>query len=138
LPVLAPPPAAVAGTVDHRAVVTLAGGRRVIVEGVVDRRGVPPRCTVRIDGQPLATIGYGDLEAYGCGGLRAAGRLRADAGRPRIGLIYDVFSPNARFRTALVVRSVRARWAIEPGSPGRFDDTEAARSISSLRRADQR
>ena len=52
----------------------------------------------------VMAIGVDDTDAYTGGTLAAAGALPADGRRRRIGLIYDVSSPNARFRTAAVLR----------------------------------
>ena len=81
------------------------------------------------------TLGVGDTDAYSCDALVAAGILSPDDQRQRIGLIYDVSSPNAHFRTAVVLREEGGRWAVDPTYSGKFDDTPAGRSIPALRRA---
>lgn len=91
------------------------------------------RCGVEIAGRRVDTIGVGEAEAYTCNALVEAGPLPPDAdGHRRIGLIYDVSSPNAAFRTAIVLVDAAGAWAVDPETPARFDDTPQARSIDAL------
>lgn len=136
----APSPAATSpGTPDGRPVtITLTDKRRVTLAGfrVVENRGLSAgQCGVTIDRQRLMTLGVDDTDAYSCDALVAAGILPPDGQRQRIGLIYDASSPNAHFRTAVVLREEGGRWRVDSGYAGKFDDTPAGRSIPALRRA---
>jgi hypothetical protein len=94
--------------------------------------GITAQCGVLIDGQAIVTIGLGDLEAYGCRSLVEAGPLSGD----RIGLIYDVSSPNVSFRTALILaKDAAGKWAIDPASIGTYDDKPEAKSIAAFAKA---
>ena len=127
------------GTPDGKPVtITLTDKRRVTLSGfrTVENHGLSAgQCGVTIDRQRLMTLGVGDTDAYSCDALVAAGILSPDDQRQRIGLIYDVSSPNAHFRTAVVLREEGGRWAVDPTYSGKFDDTPAGRSIPALRRA---
>lgn len=90
------------------------------------------QCGVEIGGQSIATIGAGDLDAYTCDHLVEAGALPSAADVRRVGLIYAVSSPNAHFRTALVLVETGTIWRLDPASLGKWDDTPAARSLGSL------
>ncbi|MCD9031368.1 hypothetical protein LDO32_06460 [Luteimonas sp. Y-2-2-4F] len=90
-------------------------------------------CGVEIAGRRVDTIGAGEAEAYTCNALVEAGPLPPDAGGGRrIGLIYDVSSPNAAFRTAIVLVEAAGGWTVDPQTPARFDDTPQARSLAAL------
>lgn len=114
--------------------VRLSAGR--IVTLVPFRAGA--QCGVAIGGRRLTIIGAGETEAYACVRLVEAGALPRAAGRERIGLIYDVASPNARFRTAAVLVEGADGWALDAEVLGRYDDTPAARSLAALARALER
>jgi hypothetical protein len=141
VPAAVPAPDFGGGTVvpDGRArTVALPPGKPVTLTPVRIRAegpGVSYRCGLRIGGQTLVTIGTGDTEAYGCSGLVDAGALTAKGGARRIGLLYDVSSPNAEFRTALVLVEGSGGWAVDPESVGKWDDAPAARSLAALRKA---
>lgn len=121
-----------AGGVDHQTPVDL-GGRIVMVQNRKDAD--KPACTVVVDGQKVPTYGHGDIDAYACNGLAAAGRLAPRGSTERIGLIYDVSgSRTVDFRTALVIERVQGRWRIEPDSIGKHDSEPYAQSIAKLRR----
>lgn len=118
--------------------IRMTDGRRITLVGfkVDTRRNLSSgQCGVRIDGQRIMTMGAGDTEVYTCGTLVAAGILPPSGRRQRIGLIYDVSSPNARFRTAVVLHATGSAWQIDRRYAGRFDDTPAGRTIPALRRA---
>lgn len=117
--------------------VRLTDGRQVKLRGFrqVGRSGLSQaRCGVTITGRRVVTLGVGDTEVYSCDGLAAAGVVPPAGGVQRIGLIYDASSPNAEFRTAVVLRE-DGGWHVDPAFAGRFDDTPASRSIGALRRA---
>lgn len=124
---------------DGKAVtITLTDGRRITLAGFhqdVAENLSAGRCGVTINGQRVMTMGVGETEVYTCEGLLAAGVVPHDGRRQRIGLIYDVASPNVRFRTAVVLRDEGGRWRVDPAYAGRFDDSPAGRSIPALRRA---
>ena len=135
-----PSPAATsAGTPDGKPVaITLTDKRRVTLAGfrVVENHGLSTgQCGVTINRQRLMTLGVDDTDAYSCDALVAAGILPPDGQRQRIGLIYDTSSPNAHFRTAVVLREEGGLWRVDPRYAGKFDDTPAGRSIPALRRA---
>ena len=118
--------------------IRLTDGRRVTLAGfkVDTKRNLSSgQCGVRIDGQRIMTMGAGDTDAYTCGTLVAAGILPPDGRRQRIGLIYEVSSPNAGFRTAVVLRAAGSGWQVDRDQAGRFDDMPAGRTIPALRRA---
>ncbi len=118
--------------------IRMTDGRRITLAGfkVDTRRSLSSgQCGVRIDGQRIMTMGTGDTEVYTCETLVAAGILPPSGRRQRIGLIYDVSSPNARFRTAVVLQATGSAWQVDPLYAGRFDDTPAGRGIPALRRA---
>lgn len=92
------------------------------------------RCGVVIEGRRMLTMGVGDTEVYTCDGLVAAGAVPAAGRVQRIGLIYEVSSSNASFRTAVVLRE-DGGWHVDPTFAGKFDDTAAGRTIAALRRA---
>ncbi len=133
------PAASSPGTPDGKPLtITLTDKRRVTLAGfrVVENHGLSAgQCGVTIDRQRLMTLGVDDTDAYSCDALVAAGILPPDGQRQRIGLIYDASSPNAHFRTAVVLREEGGRWQVDPGYAGKFDDTPAGRSIPALRRA---
>jgi hypothetical protein len=133
------PTATPPGTPDGKPVmIALTDKRRVTLGGfrVVENHGLSAgQCGVTIDRQQLMTMGVDETDAYSCDALVAAGILPPDGQRQRIGLIYDVSSPNAHFRTAVVLREEGGRWRVDPGYAGKFDDTLAGRSIPALRRA---
>lgn len=127
------------GTPDGKPVtITLTDKRRVTLLGfrIIENHGLSAgQCGVTIDRQRLMTMGADDTEVYSCDALVAAGIVPPDDQRQRIGLIYDVSSPNAQFRTAVVLREESRRWAVDPTYSGKFDGTPAGRSIPALRRA---
>lgn len=118
--------------------IRLTDGRRVTLAGfkVDTKHGLSAgQCGVTIDRWRIMTMGVDDTDAYTCGMLVAAGILPPGGREQRIGLIYDVSSPNAQFRTAVVLRGGGAGWRVDRAYAGRFDDTPAGRSIPALRRA---
>ena len=132
-------PAAPAGKAEGAAhPVTLADGTRVTVQGYRQdgRRGLSSvQCSVAIGEATVATMGSGDTDSYTCGKLVEAGALPPAAGHQRIGLIYDVSSPNASFRSAVILVGDAGTWSVDAATLGRYDDTPAGRSIAGLRKA---
>ncbi len=118
--------------------IRLAGGRTVRLQGLrrVEKADISDaQCAVDADGRRLATMGVGATEEYTCNGLVAAGVVPPKGAVPRIGLIYDVASPNTSFRTAVVLEQADGAWRVDEGLAGEFDDGEAGRSIAGLRAA---
>lgn len=110
--------------------ITLAPFRTVEKSGLSDSQ-----CGVTINGQSLMTMGEGETEVYTCYRLTGAGALPADGAVPRIGLLYDVGSPNAQFATAVVLRKEVAGWAVDEARAGEFDSKPEAKSIEVLAKA---
>ncbi|WP_440978661.1 hypothetical protein ACQHGV_14020 [Sphingomonas pseudosanguinis] len=141
VPAVPPPSPATAppGTPDGKPVtITLTDKRRVTLSGfrIAENHGLSAgQCGVIIDRQRLMTMGVDDTEVYSCDALVAAGVIPPDGRQQRIGLIYDVSSPNAHFRTAVVLRQEGKGWAVDPTYSGKFDSIPAGRSIPALRRA---
>lgn len=113
---------------DGRAI-KLQSMRREALSGVSRAQ-----CAVTVAGRQVATLGIGETDTYTCNGLIAAGVVPPAGNVQRIGLIYDAGSPNAQFRTALVLRDDKG-WHVDPAFAGRFDDTPAGRTMAGLRRA---
>jgi len=90
------------------------------------------QCGVIIEGRRLTVIGEGEMESYSCIGLAEAGALPPLAGQRRIGLIYDVASPNAHFRTAAILLKNSGEWNIDSASAGSYDDRPEAQSLRAL------
>ncbi|RHW17846.1 hypothetical protein D1610_04815 [Sphingomonas gilva] len=102
----------------------------------VEKRGLSDsQCGVTIDGKRLVTIGTGETEVYTCYRLTGAGALPPDDAAQRIGLLYDVGSPNADFHTAVVLRRAAEGWQVDEGLSGRFDSAPEAKSIEALAEA---
>ena len=101
--------------------------RRIVAES-----GLPG---VVIEGRRLTVMGAGEAEVYTCRGLVAAGPVPPAGGKDRIGLIYDVASPNAAFRTATLLVREPEGWSVDEGSIGRYDDTPEAQSLAALTKA---
>lgn len=110
------------------------GGTVVVAPFTTDRKSglSDAQCEVAIAGQTLTVIGEGETEAYTCIGLVDAGPLPPRAAQERIGLIYDVASPNASFRTAAILVETSGTWTIDAASLGKYDDTAAAQSVKAL------
>ncbi len=122
----------------RRLTIRLTDGRQVGLRGFrIDRVDSfsAAACGVIIATQRLMTMGIDETEVYTCVELVAAGVLPPERRAQRIGLIYDVSSPNSAFRTAVVLREANGRWQVDPAYAGRFDDAPAGRSIPALRRA---
>ena len=118
--------------------IELAGGQTVTVAPfrTVRKSGLSDsQCGVTIDGTRLMTMGEGETEVYTCYRLTGAGALRPDGAVARIGLLYDVGSPNARFPTAVILRKEQAGWTVDEARAGAFDDKPEAKSIDALARA---
>ena len=118
--------------------IRLRNGLTVRLQGL--RRSSPgemsaAQCAVDADGRRLATVGVGATEQYTCTGLVAAGAMPLKNGAPRIGLIYEVESPNASFRTAVVLEQASGAWRVDDELAGEFDGIAAGRSIAGLRAA---
>lgn len=116
-------------TFTDRSGVRLQGFRRVVRSGLSQSQ-----CGVIIAGRQIATLGVGETEVYSCDGLIAAGVVPSAGRVKRIGLIYNASSPNAHFRTAVVLRE-DGGWHVDPAFAGQFDDTPQARNMAALRRA---
>lgn len=93
------------------------------------------RCGVLVADQKIETLGSGDTDTYICNGFVVAGALPEKDGVERIGLIYDAASPNAEFRTAVILFKGDDGWKVDVESLGEFDDTDAALSIEALANA---
>jgi len=118
--------------------IKLTDGRSISLAGFKERDGQGfrfGRCGVTVGRQRIMTMGVGDTEAYTCGALVAAGIVPPSGRRQRIGLIYDVSSPNAQFRTAVVLHETASGWQVDASYAGKFDDAPPGRSIPALRRA---
>lgn len=118
--------------------ITLAGGQAIALAPfrTVEKQGLSDsQCGVTIDGQRLVTMGEGETEVYTCYKLTGAGALPADGAVPRIGLLYDVGSPNAQFATAVILRKEVAGWAVDESRAGEFDSKPAAKSLEALANA---
>lgn len=116
---------------------TFADGRGVRLQGFrrITLRGLSQsQCGVIIAGRQISTLGVDETEVYSCDGLIAAGVVPSAGQVRRVGLIYDASSPNAHFRTAVVLRD-DGGWHVDPAFAGRFDDAPEARSMAALRRA---
>ena len=110
--------------------ITLTGFKTNTKRGLSDAQ-----CGVSVDGPRLMTMGEGDTDVYTCNALLAAGALPPAGKVQRIGLIYEVSSPTAVFRTAVILLQDGRRWAIDASKTGVFDDAPAGRSIPALRHA---
>lgn len=110
-----------------------AGNVHVGVQPV--RIGPKKVCGVLIGKRLLTTMGAGPTEAYSCVRLRAIGPLPPQGGFPRIGLLYEVASPNAAFNTAVIVQQRSGYWSVDEASLGTYDDTPAAQSLDALAKA---
>jgi len=90
------------------------------------------QCGVVISGQRIEIIGVGDMEVYTCDGFVEAGPLPPIDNAERIGLIYDVSSPNVAFRTAVILVHDSKGWSLDAESLGRFDGLPEAKSVRTL------
>lgn len=118
--------------------VKLADGQAVTIEPfrMVKKQGLSDsQCGIAIAGQRLMTMGAGETEVYTCYELIGAGALPADRGVARMGLLYDVGSPNASFSTAVILRREPTGWAVDESRAGEFDDRPEAKSIEALAKA---
>jgi hypothetical protein len=118
--------------------IALAGGHSITLTPfrTVEKSGLSDsQCGVTIDGQRLMTMGAGETEVYTCYRLTGAGALPADGAVPRIGLLYDVGSPNAQFATAVILRKEAASWAVDEARAGEFDSKPEAKSLEALAKA---
>ena len=117
--------------------IKLSNGRSVTLQGfkVDAKHGLSTaQCGVTIERQRVMSMGTGETDTYTCGKLIAAGPVPPLGAVERVGLIYQVSSPNAGFRTAAVLERIDGAWRIDPKSAGAFDDQPAGRSIAGLRR----
>jgi len=88
-----------------------------------------------ISGQRIGIIGVGELGVLICNRLVEAGPLPPLKGAQRIGLIYDVSTPNNTGRTAVILVQETKGWSLDVQTPNQFDDSPDFRSVRELAKA---
>ena len=118
--------------------IAFEGGESLAIEPVriTGRKpGVVAECAVRITGRVIVTIGEAGskTEVFECHRLLALGAVPSDQGRRRLGLIYEAGTPNAMFRTPVVLtEQADSRWLFDEAAFERFEGTPATRSIRAM------
>ena len=81
------------------------------------------QCGVLLDRQRMLTLGANELDVYTCYRLIEAHPLPITDEHARVALLYDAGSPNADFRTAVLLQSgVDGHWHVDASATGTYDD----------------
>jgi hypothetical protein len=100
-----------------------------------DSGGSRLQCGVSISGQRIRIIGVGELDVLDCNSLVEAGALPPVNGAQRIGLIYDVSTPNDTWRMAVILVQGSKGWSLDINTPDQFENGPESRSVRALAKA---
>jgi len=100
-----------------------------------DSGGSRVQCGVSISGQRIRIIGAGELDVLECNSLVEAGALPPVNGAQRIGLIYDVSTPNQTGRMAVILVQGSKGWSLDIDTLDQFENGPEFRSIRALAKA---